>query len=682
MAKEAGLEGAISTLGLPADVSEFVGAPLRKAGAWTADQLLQLIGQPHVDMPPEPAAPLTSNWMTEKAKDRNLLGKLEAQPLSDEDRRFYETVKGAGAAAPLAAPMVATGLLAGTPVASAVGAAALTTSGGAGGWLGESQAQSNPDHPELARFGGNVVGGVGAQGGLNALTSGVRHGVGSLAQTVGRGMALPSVEKWGADFRPAVTPTLQRYVDQGVSPMSLGDVTGKPWQQQIQRVTGEALGGSGVSHKAAERYGSSFEASLARQADGAGLAGHATPTASESGGTLQTGLKEWKDLMIGSGKLDANGVPLPSKYETLMQDVYSRVPPSTPIDSSVSAMALADKVGDLPGVPPYLKTAYKDWSSGKPTAFEDLKELRNQVGDIARAAERSGTGGLASGTVGSRYYNQVYKALSNDMEAGLVKAGGPEAADAWLAANRHYSQTLSTIENSLGSIAGAKTPEEAFAAAQKGIFSPKGGATNLQTLKNSLYDGGATGKDAWDKFVGKTVADLGKTNPADPADFSVTAFFKNYNSLNTDAKNVLFSGPGKGDVRAGLDALSDIAGEAKVGNKFYNASKTAATSQVMKLMDKIPELAGGLAVGGGLAMETGNAMAIPATIAGNYALQKLLTSPTFIRWASSVPSPEVLPRSIAALVSSSNGLPVQERSAILAFANAGGYQPPSSTGRK
>jgi hypothetical protein len=295
-----------------------------------------------------------------------------------------------------------------------------------------------------------------------------------------------------------------------------------------------------------------------------------------------------------------------------------------------------------------------------------MKELRNHVGDIARSAERTGTGGLASGTVGSRHYNQLYKALSNDMEAGLVKAGGGDAADAWRAANQHYAKTLSTIEDTLGTIAGAK----------RGIFNPKGGASNMQTLKSALLEAGEPGKSAWDKFVGKTVGDLGRANPADPADFNVNTFFKNYNSLNEDAKNVLFAGPGKGDVRKGLDNLAAIAGEAKVGNRFVNTSKTAATSQIMELLEKVPKLAGSLAVGGGIAMETGSAAAIPAVIGGNWALQKLLTSPTFIRWASSVPGPEALPRSISALVASSNALPQDERNAIMAFATSGGWRPP------
>jgi hypothetical protein len=670
MAKEAGLEGAIGTLGMPGDIMTLLNTPMEKGVSWGLSKL----GIQPTELKPE-ERPLTSAWLKQKATDLGWMGDPNAQPLSEADKRYYETVKGVGAAAPIAAPVLAAGAVAGAPIAATVGAGGLLLGGGVGGWLGESQAQGNPDHPELARLGGNVVGGVGAQSGLNALSSLGRTALGSGARALGATSLADSIS-------PKVSPTMARYEAEGISPMSLGDVTGKSWQQQLQRVTGEALGGSGVSHSAAERYGNSFEAAVGRYADKAGLAGRGPVEASEAGSNIQQGLKEWKDLMIGSNRLDANGVPMPSKYEELMQDVYKRVPPSTPIDASSSAMALADKVGDLPGVPPYLKKAYANWAAGKPTAFEDLKELRNQVGDIARSAERSGTGGLATGTVGSRYYNQLYGALSKDMEAGLMKAGGPEAADAWLAANRHYSQTLSTIENALGSIAGAKTPEAAFAAAQAGIFNPKGGATNLQTLKNALHEGGEPGKAAWEKFVGKTVGDLGKANPADPADFNINTFFKNYNSLNEDAKNVLFAGPGKGDVRKGLDNLSQIAAEAKVGNKFYNTSKTAATNQIMKLMEKIPELAGGLAVGGGLAMETGNAAAIPATIAGNWALQKVLTSPTFIRWASSVPSPEALPRSIAALVGSSNGLPSDERAAILAFAQAGGYQPRPSTGRK
>lgn len=670
MAKEAALEGAIGTLGMLPDLSQGLAAPIESA----VSAGVRKLGFSPSEPPPMAERPLTSAWLTSKAKDFNLLGKPEATPLTEADKRYYEMVKGAGAAAPIMAPVAAGVALAGAPVAGLAALGGGLAAGAAGGWLGEDMAQTHPASPELARLGGNLAGGLAAQSGVNAATSAGRGLLGGAAIKAGNALGYPGLVRAGESMRPPVNASMARYDTEGVSPMSLGDVSGKSWLQQLQRVTGEGLGGSGVSHNAAERYGATFEQALARRASQAGLAGGA-PEASEAGTSLQRGLREWRDLMIGSGRQDANGVPILSKYEELMADVYRKVPASTPVDSSASAMVLADKVGTLPGLPPYLRGAYSSWVQGKPVPFEELKELRNHVGDIARSAERTGTGGLAAGTVGSRYYNQVYRALGNDMEAGLVKAGGPDAADAWRSANQHYAKTMSTIEDSLGSIAGAKTPEEAFAAAQRGIFNPKGGATNLQTLKSAMLEAGEPGKGAWDTLVGKTVADLGKAAPADPASFSINTFFKNYSSLNDDAKNVMFAGPGKGDLRKGLDNLAAIAGEAKVGNRFYNTSKTAASNQIMKLMDKLPEMAGSLAIGGGIAMETGSAAAIPAVIGGNWALQKLLTSPTFIRWASSVPSPEAIPRSLSALVASSAGLPTDERGAIETFARTGGFTP-------
>lgn len=662
MLREGATHGAIGTLSAAGDTLAAAPPLMAEIGGWSADTPEAVLHQ--VKGPTSPIG----DWFRKKAHELGWLGDPVNQPKNPSERLKFEAASGVGAAAPIVAPVA---LAAGTPVAAGLQGLLGLTAGGVGGFMGEGAAQRYPEHPDLARFTGNLVG--------NAATG------------LAGGLALkaPYVMSGSAQYGPR----MGRYIDQGVTPASLGDVMEGPGRsalQQIQRWTSDKIGGAGVAEKAGEGWASGLRDRVNSLVKSFG--GSPDVTATDAGAALQSGLDDWKLMQIGGKPQATNANPRqgPSIYDVTAGDAAAGVKGTH--DASNSAMALSQLVS--PGtvtaiqgeLDPTLRAVFSNWmkqGGGGEISLDDLMKLRSKVGALKDAAEGN-IGGYTQGTTESAALSKVYATMSDDIEKALSSRGGPGAVEAWKTGNQQYASTMDTLDTTLRGVIGAKSPELAYKAALAGAFDPKGGASTLQQIKTSLVTelGTDKGIGAWNAFRSRVINDLGMANPANPREWSPSQFFTQYNKLNDKAKDVLFGGPGSAELRRSLDSIAgkdgSIIGDAKVGNQFYNSSQTSGGNQGAEMVKALKDLAQEAAVGGaGYAASGGSGMAAVGTILGvpltNYAFQKLLTSPTFMKFALAT-TPADLPKKVGLLTSAANSLPPDEQRAISEFVKAAGGQ--------
>lgn len=683
MLREAATQGAIGTV---------AGIPDLFASTWEGLKKLQdlpaapphdpSMGKLDPGMPGYPTlnyqvvAPV-GDWLREKAKSAGLIGAPENQPQTPKQRVAYEAAQGAGAAAPIALPFIA----AAGSVPAAIGTgAAMLASGAGGGALGEVGAQTFPKYETQARLAGNILGGIGAGGLVNATSKGINAAAGNL--------------QYG--------PRMQRYIDAGISPASLGDVTESgAWRgalQQIQRATGDKLGGAGPAEAAGARWAGGVKGSVDDIV--ASLGGDVGASSTETGAGLWSAVNQWKKAQT-------------DKYKAATRGQVSATP--GPQDASKSAEAMrteisSGSVGAVRGsLPEDLKPVFDQWltppggkmvpakidphtgvqispamsipNGGGQIPLEELLRIRTKVKSMQRSAENN-IGGYSQGTSESVELGRVHDAITRDVQAAIFKRGGPAALDEFNAGNRIYANMMNRLDTTMRKVIGAPTPEAAYKGATSGIFDPKGGATNLLDMKQAiLHDlGSRDGSRAWGTFVGRIVNDLGMATPGSAEVWSPKTFMTQYNKMNSEAKDVLFGGPGKATLRQDLDRLAakgdSIIGDAKVGDRFFNASQTSGGNQIADVLKTVSHeamlgIGVGGATGGDVAAVAGTLLGVPLA---NYTFQKLMTSPAFIKWAVAQ-NPSEAGLGLRALASAANT--PDEHKAIDAFiASAGGLGGP------
>lgn len=181
-----------------------------------------------------PMTPITSNLGSSELLRRGVqigaVDRPELQPQTKGERLLAAGAEGVGGMLPFA-PLGAG--------SAAVNLARGAVQGGAGGATGEAAADLFPNHPLLARLGGNILGAVGGGAAFNA---------GNRIAGAATG---------------ASTPTLDAYRALGIKPTLAGDVTGSPTAQMIQAYAARAPGGAGrvhaASEKAVEQWGRALE---------------------------------------------------------------------------------------------------------------------------------------------------------------------------------------------------------------------------------------------------------------------------------------------------------------------------------------------------------------------------------------------------------------------------------------
>lgn len=395
-----------------------------------------------------------------------------------------------------------------------------------GAATGEGAAEMVPNHPAIARLVGYVAGAKAA--------AGVGNSVAKIAGTV-TGMA-------------PTTQLYQDYVNEGVPTNLAGDVTQNRGLQMAQSMAARLPGGADAMAKEAGAARTAWEDAVERNAAKLGP----STTMQEAGESLQNSAQSW----LSQWKADSN---------SNWQDFRTKVPPDTPIrvgnfDQAIqginqnfgSASNLAKAL--KPGLGEKLEEALRaDISPNGTLPWQAVQAARTRIGEMLESGQPVGDTQQAA-------IKQLYRGLTNDMQAGAA-ATSPEAARAFNKATGYTAFGHNLIEDHLGKVLNAKSPEDA---ATYALAQAKRGGTRLAALNSPVT------------LPGRAAEDLGAATLRKAAEEGPAKFAARVNQLAPEAQDQLF-----GSNHEGVDRILNIArsmgsSQRLMGNNSGTASHEAA----------------------------------------------------------------------------------------------------------
>jgi hypothetical protein len=316
----------------------------------------------------------------------------------------------------------------------------------------------------------------------------------------------------------------------------------------------------------------------------------------------QTELYDRADDLIGSASIGAAG-ELP-RTQAMLGSIEN-VPIAARVKefgSDVNYKALVE----------LLKSATKDGYS-----FASIREIRTLVRGLKPAQDAK---------VGSQkgVLKQLYKALTDDMHAAALELGGPSAVHAIKRADQYTRALETTRLPSLKNIIGKKDAG--------GNITDPAGERVFDTIRALAGDKGRAGarqliqirrsvsQAQWDDITGAIIDDLGKPSAGSVKStdemFAPTEFVRNFGALSDRGKDILFSGPGRGELRKAIDDLLIVSKEMKRVQSFTNASGSGRYASIP------------------IAMATAYVEPLAAftMIAGSGVASRLLSNPNLVRW--------------------------------------------------
>lgn len=515
-------------------------------------------------------------------------------------------------------------------VGGAVGATGGALAGGGvgaipGAGAGAAAAKAVVEHAAMAHMGvtddrsaGRQVKDAATDFALNAGGQGVGMAVGAGARALVRG-----VMRGGNAGRTATQQAIADLDRFGSTP-SVAQATNNATLDSIESLTAKVPGGAGVIRQAAQKQSDTVAASVAAKLKN--LNSNVAPNTLAAGNAATQGVS---DFVTNFG----------DKADVLYSKLDSYIPSDTTIPVTNTERTLAEIITPAKGAPNVSATLAnpklaqladalgKDSSNGAIT-YGVMKDLRSSIG------RRLGSPQLTD-DIPRAELKRVYGSLTDDLRLAAQNVS-PQAVQAFDRASTFYKAGMDRIDTMLGPIVQNKLPEQVFASLES---AGRQGPTRLRALRQSLDP------QQWQVIAG-TVADrLGKAaagqQGVDTANFSFQKFLTNWQRLDPQAKDVLFSGPNMGGIRGDLDALARASERIRDSSKAFanpSGSGGAVAGTTMGLA----------AVGGAL---TGNFHllgVLGAAIGGAHMGAKLLTSPTFVKWLAG--STRVAPNGVGAYI--------------------------------
>lgn len=238
--------------------------------------------------------------------------------------------------------------------------------------------------------------------------------------------------------------------------------------------------------------------------------------------------------------------------------------------------------------------------------YHGVKDLRTYLRDMTPEE-------MVAKGVSPAEAKRLYSAVTQDMRATVLDAGGPDALSAFDKANHVYN-LISERRAALSKIIGLKgdaTPERVL----ENILtkaSSKGGA-DYNTLVQARK---AMGPQNWDEVTSAAVNRMGRVSPE--AGFSGDRFVTAWNNLSEKGKKVLFDSTGKSDLAQSVEDIATLSQAHKQLARFGNPSGTGRV--------------------GSMVAAVGAAFAAPlttlTTALGGYTVARMLSSPVVAKAAA------------------------------------------------
>lgn len=201
--------------------------------------------------------------------------------------------------------------------------------------------------------------------------------------------------------------------------------------------------------------------------------------------------------------------------------------------------------------------------------WEGLSALRTRVGAMIDNAidpqARVNRAGL----------QQLYSALSQDMEAVIRAQGGPRAVDQWRRANRITQQiaqrrdTIARIIGTEGDRAGENIVDRLVTMASTKSTAD---AARLAQARRVMP------ADAWNELSSAAIERLGRNQSNE---FSADIFLKNWTQLSNEGRRLLFGSTGQGRVMQDLNRLAAVSQRLQQFNRLGNPSGTGGVAAVL-----------------------------------------------------------------------------------------------------
>lgn len=203
--------------------------------------------------------------------------------------------------------------------------------------------------------------------------------------------------------------------------------------------------------------------------------------------------------------------------------------------------------------------------------WQEVKDFRSYVGrNMRQPPDQLG--------VGPDDMRNLYGALSRDME-GAANEVGADAASAFSRANNYYRGGLDRLNNVLGIIDNADSPEKAFYWMTRAA-SETGRTADITRLEQAMRSLPAEARnDAASAVIrrlgqpGKGQAGMEGGTELPGGDFSLGKFVSNYADIADRAKDAIFGAKGTSG-RDSLDAFARTMGDLKSVESLANTSKT------------------------------------------------------------------------------------------------------------
>lgn len=427
------------------------------------------------------------------------------------------------------------------------------------------------------------------------------------------GQAVPTLSQLAARYLPArPTPPMtdaRRLYDaaqrQGVD-LIAADVGGPTVRSMTGGLGGSIVAGPPIA-RAQARSGEQLSNAVSRVA---GQAGNVVSEA-EAGGMLTQGAQNYiqRTSLVGEN--------LYRRADTLSQNFT--LSPTTAISRIDAELAKRAAANDTTSPVVRELTAYR----------ERLADPRGITAagltTIIRDAKKAGRHEEAlRGTDLNRIMNGVAMDAERELLGSLARAGRPEAARAYRAANDFWRTRVDVIDNVLEPIVGAnKSGEDVLSAVESMARGRRGGVARLGGLLQSMPVGAADD-------VRATIIDrLGRAAPsaqnADLDQFSPATFFTNWSKMSPEGKQQLFGNAG---MRRDLDDIARLALSKKETSKLGNPSGTARQVEATALLTSAASIpftpAGWVGI---------------AAAAGARGVGSLLANPRVVRLLAGAPAP-------------------------------------------
>ena len=192
--------------------------------------------------------------------------------------------------------------------------------------------------------------------------------------------------------------------------------------------------------------------------------------------------------------------------------------------------------------------------------YDGIKDLRTYIREMTPQE-------MVAKNINKNEAKRIYDALTTDLRATVLDAGGPDALKKFDKANDVYN-IIADRRASIAKVIGVS----ADAAPEKVIdritaMAGNAGSADYQTLQKVRK---SIGPKSWDEISSAILAKMGRANPE--AEFSADQFVTAWNKLSPNSKQLLFNSTNRPGIINDLNDLVTLSGAQKNLNKYANPS--------------------------------------------------------------------------------------------------------------